>query len=52
MLFFRFNQSFVNFYAMLSIKSALNIANPQSVMIHSNTRVTGEFWDLIKDDER
>ncbi|XP_067946235.1 uncharacterized protein [Watersipora subatra] len=47
----RFNQSFLKFYAMLSIKSALRI-NPEKVYIHTNSPPQGHFWDMIKNDPR
>ena len=42
----------MKFYEMLSIKSALKIGQAEKIIIHTNMRPEGKFWDMIKDESR
>ena len=50
--FSRFNQPKLEFPDMLAIMSAVKVGNADKVLIHSNTELNGEFWDVIKNNTR
>ena len=48
----RFNQSKLEFPDMLAIMSAVKVGKADKVLIHSDTELKGEFWDVIKNNTR
>ena len=52
LIFWRINQSHLEFAEMLAILSAIEVGNALKVLIHTNTHLEGEYWDMLRFDKR
>ena len=48
----RFKQPELRFFEMLSIMSALKVGRADKVLIHTDEQLSGEYWDLVRQDNR
>ena len=52
LIFWRINQSHLEFAEMLAILSAIEVGNALKVLIHTNTHLEGKYWDMLRYDKR